>query len=65
MFSMSSELTPRASIPDTRIPQLMQPCLRTSYTIPFFMDFHVFRGGALEISQCLLENPKMTLANMH
>ena len=27
MFSMCSELTPRARIPDTRIPQLMQPCL--------------------------------------
>ena len=26
MFSMCSELTPRAPIPDTRIPQLMQPC---------------------------------------
>ena len=28
MFSMCSELTPRARIPDTRIPQLMQPCDR-------------------------------------
>ena len=27
MFSMRSELTPRVGIPDTRIPQLMQPCL--------------------------------------
>ena len=26
MFSMCSELNPRARIPDTRIPQLMQPC---------------------------------------
>ena len=26
MFSMCPELTPRARIPDTRIPQLMQPC---------------------------------------
>ena len=26
MFSMCSELTPRARIPDTRLPQLMQPC---------------------------------------
>ena len=26
MFSMCSELTPRARILDTRIPQLMQPC---------------------------------------
>ena len=29
MFSMCSELTPRAHIPDTRIPQLMQPCIVT------------------------------------
>ena len=27
MFSMCSELTPRARIPDTRIPQFMQPWL--------------------------------------
>ena len=26
MFSMCSEFTPRARIPDSRIPQLMQPC---------------------------------------
>ena len=26
MFSMCSELTPRAHVPDNRIPQLMQPC---------------------------------------
>ena len=30
MFSMCSELTPRARIPDTRIPQLMQPCCATA-----------------------------------
>ena len=27
MFSMCSELTPRARNPDIRIPQLMQPCV--------------------------------------
>ena len=27
---MCSELTPRARIPDTRIPQLMQPCLQVT-----------------------------------
>ena len=33
MFSMCSELTPRAHIPDTGIPQLMQPCTGAmSYT---------------------------------
>ena len=30
MFSMCSELAPRAHIPDTRIPQLMQPCKKLS-----------------------------------
>ena len=29
MFSMCSELAPRAHIPDTRIPQLMQPWSHT------------------------------------
>ena len=31
MFSMCSELTPRARIPDTRIPQLMQPWQAMDY----------------------------------
>ena len=35
MFSMCSELTPRARIPDTRIPQLMQPWQRIILT---FLD---------------------------
>ena len=30
MFSMCSKLTPRARIPDTRIPQLMQPCFTSA-----------------------------------
>ena len=33
MFSMCSELTPRARIPDTRIPQLMQPCTTYRFMI--------------------------------
>ena len=33
MFSMCSELTPRARILDTRIPQLMQPCMQNSIRI--------------------------------
>ena len=31
MFSMCSELAPRAHIPDTRIPQLMQPWLEINH----------------------------------
>ena len=31
MFSMCSELTPRARIPDTRIPQFMQPSFLQSF----------------------------------
>ena len=38
MFSMCSELTPRARIPDTRIPQLMQPWLHID-TDPIFVIF--------------------------
>ena len=34
MFSMCSELTPRAHIPDTRIPQLMQPCPLLTLFLP-------------------------------
>ena len=33
MFSMCSELTPRAPIPDTRIPQLMQPCAYPNHSL--------------------------------
>ena len=36
MFSMCSELTPSARIPDTRIPQLMQPWLKSTS--------HLYRG---------------------
>ena len=36
MFSMCSELTPRARIPDTRIPQLMRPCSTVS-----FLSMHI------------------------
>ena len=36
MFSMCSELTPRAPIPDTRIPQLMQPCCLVYQKITLF-----------------------------
>ena len=49
MFSMCSELTPRAHIPDTRIPQLMQPCERSIFHV-----FHVFLCGA--IITCFVAN---------
>ena len=39
---MCSELTPRACIPDTRIPQFMQPC--TSSFLPFTFTFMIFRA---------------------
>ena len=51
MFSMCSELTPRARIPDTRIPQYMQPCQglstsrttrNTNYTFPFMINNGLF-----------------------
>ena len=44
MFSMYSELTPRARIPDTRIPQLMQPCPSDYQTqIMTRVDLHISR----------------------
>ena len=44
MFSMCSELTPRARILDTRIPQLMQPCTHRCLMIDSTMakKFHFF-----------------------
>ena len=47
---MCSELTPRAHIPDTRIPQLMQPCFQQlslfwDYTLPLpLQSFHNLTG---------------------
>ena len=38
MFSMCSELTPRAHIPDNRIPQLMQPCLLNNRIRSFILS---------------------------
>ena len=52
MFSMCSELTPRARIPDTRIPQLMQPCLLN--TMFFWAD--IFKAVAMEDGLPMLEN---------
>ena len=43
MFSMCSELTPRARIPVTRIPQLMQPCSKK--------DLHALAQN-IEINDC-------------
>ena len=39
MFSMCSELTPRAHVPDNRIPQLMQPWLGISNLEIFYGKF--------------------------
>ena len=53
MFSMCSELTPRAHVPDNRIPQLMQPCsvapVRAVSAIPEPLDMAqaaTLNGGA-------------------
>ena len=43
MFSMCSELTPRAPIPDTRIPQLMQPCSLTPVVETWLMWLWLMR----------------------
>ena len=44
MFSMCSELSPRARIPDTRIPQLMQPWVGL---LTYFGDGVNFRKSTL------------------
>ena len=54
MFSTCSELTPRARIPDTRIPQLMQPWMyevdeakMSSVSERFFADVHLHSTWSL------------------
>ena len=46
MFSMCSELTPRAHIPDTRIPQLMQPWRPEGLIL--FMQLVILVSSALQ-----------------
>ena len=41
MFSMCSELTPRARIPDSRIPQFMQPCIYVNLNIDINISINV------------------------
>ena len=60
MFSMCSEHTPRARIPDTRIPQLMQPWSRVSFQISSKIAIHLFEKiikyiGGWNIEQMLLD----------
>ena len=55
MFSMCSELTPRARILDTRIPQLMQPCTLVSpfmnkiLKLDFELDFDIIENSDFEV----------------
>ena len=54
MFSMCSELTPRAPIPDSRIAQFMQPCLY------IYLGLHLFHldwdWESFKISSCPLSS---------
>ena len=50
MFSMCSELTPRARIPDTNLPQFMQPC-RTE-RVNCFCAKNVSRGHKSLLHTC-------------
>ena len=50
MFSMCSELTPRARIPDTRIPQLMQPCAQVLHGTTWYCM--VLHGIACRLEIC-------------
>ena len=45
MFSMCSELTPRARIPDSRIPQFMQPCLGAYRDVPADQVSYIGHGA--------------------
>ena len=47
MFSMCSELTPCALIPDSRIPQLMQPWWVIMYSGEFFGQIHQVEKDAI------------------
>ena len=49
MFSMCSELTPHARIPDTRIPQLMQPCPHPHHVAHLLQDEHVVVEELLQL----------------
>ena len=54
MFSMCSELTPRAPVPDNRIPQLMQPCLTPSPILllyVFNLEVHNMPRGHLPVAE--------------
>ena len=56
MFSMCSELTPRARIPDTRIPQFMQPwsqCCQNNLAIVVQTTPHIFYLYFEEITSTL------------
>ena len=56
MFSMCSELTPRARIPDTRIPQLMQPWMllpheKNVWTCVFWEQGHPLKPYNFNIAE--------------
>ena len=55
MFSMCSELTPRAHVPDNRIPQLMQPwsTISTMTTMTIDHGNHDDPGKYEEIGGCV------------
>ena len=44
MFSMCSEFTPRAPVPDNRIPQLMQPCSYITMPIKERIGIYVWQS---------------------
>ena len=56
MFSMCSELTPRADVPDNRIPQLMQPCsVLLCFTLFYSVGKLVSKGELLKCSRLKYE----------
>ena len=67
MFSMCSELTPRARIPDTRIPQFMQPWSWPFLCNCMYFDVVVYTQAAhrqVDIAHnvCVMSGPLEPLA---
>ena len=52
MFSMCSELTPRAPVPDNRIPQLMQPWVHQIHKL--LEQLKLIPGQNMEVKKLLL-----------
>ena len=61
MFSMCSELTPRVRIPDTRIPQFMQPWSALIHeTLQHIVTMYIIKCGS-HVSVAKLDAPSVVV----